>query len=137
MAHYITDANKNVIKVAGNHKSNEATILAQITPLKKRYLIDNYVNGTTWYNIYSDGWKECGGFVNNGNAVKSITFPVTFSSKPLQINATSFYSITDQTLYQPHIDDITTTSFNVASYGERGSGTNGSGNPIYWEAKGY
>ena len=137
MALYKSGADGKLVKVAGNHKSNEATILAQITPLKKRYLVESYVNGTTWYNIYSDSWKECGGFVNNTTAIKSITFPITFLNKPLQINATSFYSIIDQTLYQPHIDDITTTSFNVASYGERGSGTNGSGNPIYWEAKGY
>lgn len=129
------------IVVASGYKSTQQVnfdnIASEINILKKRYLTHWYVSGTTWYNIYSDGWKECGGFVNNANAIKSITFPITFSNKPLQINATSFYSIIEQTLYQPHIDDITTTSFNVASYGERGSGTNGSGNPIYWEAKGY
>lgn len=83
MAHYITDANKNPIKVAGNHKSNEATILAQITPLKKRYVVETYKSsdGNTWYTIYNDGWKECGGTITSVPYDTSFTLnlPVTFS----------------------------------------------------------
>lgn len=31
----------------------------------KRYLIYSYSNGTDWYNIYSDGWCEQGGYYSN------------------------------------------------------------------------
>lgn len=93
MAHYITDANKNPIKVAGNHKSNEATILAQITPLKKRYPIETWQSGFMWYVKYNDNWKECGGMYfmgNNGHFSAQIPLPLEFSNKTY-ILVTSLY----------------------------------------------
>ena len=85
MAHRITDANKNVIKVAGSSGELDInTIISNLqkqidnleSKLSKRYLIDAQVSGTTWYNLYSDGWKECGGYSTGG----TVNFPIQFSN---------------------------------------------------------
>lgn len=38
-------------------------------------VVQNYVNGTSWYRVWSDGWIEQGGFysVSNGNALGGAT----------------------------------------------------------------
>lgn len=48
------------------------------------YVTETYVNGTSWYRIYSDGWCEQGGMsdavkvnAQNGN-VRTVTFLKTF-----------------------------------------------------------
>lgn len=35
--------------------------LANVNAASRGYLVDSYQNGTDWYRIYSDGWKEQGG----------------------------------------------------------------------------
>ena len=40
----------------------------------KAYIIETYVNGESWYRVYSDGWCEQGGTgTNNASAVGTIT----------------------------------------------------------------
>lgn len=46
-----------------------------------RTVIDTYVNGTSWYRIWSDGWKEQGGRVNVGtDSAVTVTFLKPFSN---------------------------------------------------------
>jgi hypothetical protein len=47
----------------------------------KRYVTETWVSsdGLTWYTLYNDGWKECGGkYQTVNNSVATITLPVTF-----------------------------------------------------------
>jgi len=44
-------------------------------------VISTYVNGTSWYRIYSDGWCEQGGEIGTGTT--TVTFLKTFASIPL------------------------------------------------------
>ena len=98
MAHRITDANKNVIKVAGNAGTPDInTIISNLqkqidnleSKLSKRYLTSSYksADGSSWYNIYSDGWKECGGTIPSGAGEigKVMSLPVTFSDNKYNI----------------------------------------------------
>lgn len=52
---------------------------ADVNALKKRYVTETYVNGTTWYTKYNDGWKECGGIgpASVSGSDVTITFPMT------------------------------------------------------------
>lgn len=49
--------------------------LTDIADLKAHSIVETYVNGTSWYRVYSDGWCEQGGFIvapstsNNNYAV--------------------------------------------------------------------
>lgn len=40
-------------------------------------LIESYVNGTSWYRVYSDGWCEQGGSANSSGALVSLLKPYT------------------------------------------------------------
>lgn len=44
----------------------------------KKRVVENYVNGTEWYRIYSDGWIEQGGYFT-GTTAGTLNFPLEFS----------------------------------------------------------
>ena len=83
---------------------------------KYRKLVKKIVNGTSWANIYDDGWIEQGGVVpmNSPYGLKTVVFPVAMSST----NFTVGFSIqqtsnaTSQITYrQGSFWNLTTTSF--------------------------
>lgn len=127
MAHRITDANKNVIKVAGNAGTPDInTVIANFqkqidnleTKLSKRYLVNSYNDGTTWYNIYSDGWKECGGIatdVGGSNGGSKIVLPINFTNVNYNISTTIYTleNTKDTSANSVVILNITNNSFNA------------------------
>lgn len=57
-----------------------ASVLTDVANLKAHYIVETYVNGTSWYRVYSDGWCEQGGNStgwSNGTS-KSISLLKTF-----------------------------------------------------------
>lgn len=103
-----------------------------LTNCTKPHIVETYVNGTSWYRIYSDGWCEQGGayttsFSNNWikiNLVKSYgnTNYQIFSLG--NVTSSGTYSVTTRT------SDKTSSSFYIGSSGSLGSG-------FYWQACGY
>lgn len=118
-------ADGKLVKVAGNHKSNDATILAQITPLKKRYVIETWNSGYNWYTKYSDGWKECGGYATSGGTV---TFPVTFKNTYYTLVGGLIQGTVSATWEHLNMGNQTTTGFNFEMY---------DGYTLKWYACGY
>lgn len=100
-------------------------------------VVETYKNGKDWYRIYSDGWIEQGGFVNNTTALKTVTLLKPFLDTNYTVLVTSYHTTGDQTLYHHHVDSFTTTNFKAAAYGERGGATNTNGSPLIWYACGY
>ena len=98
MAHYITDANKKRIKVAGNYG---------IKP--KRYAVETYKNATTEYTIYNEGWKECSGFATRSGNYTPLALPITFSDTNYKIFLTAQTRLTD--VIAVTYEDKTTNSF--------------------------
>lgn len=44
-------------------------------------VVKTYVNGTSWYRVYDDGWVEQGGFITgSNNAFATVTFLKAFSN---------------------------------------------------------
>ena len=43
----------------------------------KAYIVETYVNGTSWYRIWSDGWIEQGGYTSGGNTTITLLKPYT------------------------------------------------------------
>jgi hypothetical protein len=60
----------------------------------KAYIVETYVNGNSWYRVWSDGWKEQGGIVNNGSAtwswVRTVNLLKSFSNINYTIVVTAF-----------------------------------------------
>ena len=47
---------------------NAGAVLDDINDLKAHYIVETYVNGTSWYRVYSDGWCEQGGISSSVGA---------------------------------------------------------------------
>lgn len=46
-----------------------------LTNCTKPHIVETYVNGTSWYRVYSDGWCEQGGQVSLNDATSTaVTF---------------------------------------------------------------
>ena len=96
----ITEAGVQVIK--GNlAEVNEAVSQINTTLLTKLdtnhsndtkpYVNQTYVNGASWYRVWSDGWKEQGGRVSFAANGTTVTFPKAFSNANYTLTL-GFYS---------------------------------------------
>lgn len=102
----------------------------------KAYITETYVNGTSWYRVYSDGWCEQGGATAN-----KVDSPITVTLLKAYINNLYSVQITiNGTASSPNSNTFpyqalgkTASSFIVANYNS-GSGAN---NYYQWEACGY
>ena len=118
-------------------KIDQYSTLGRTGTIDGIYIIKRWREGKNWYTIYSDGWVEQGGYMSNNSAVQTVNLFVKYADTNYNVQCTSSYPVTYDTLYHPHVDDLTVTSFKEAAYGERGSGTNNSGAAFYWRTEGY
>ena len=90
------------------------------------YITTKYVNGKSWYRIWSDGWIEQGGYGSNAsNYTATITLLKKF--KDSNYNITIVGNATERVTYGYNFAyTLTTTSFKVvvpnASYWWRACG---------------
>lgn len=95
----------------------------------KPHIVETYVNGTSWYRVYSDGWCEQGGFKNN--IPSSLTgSSVVFLKKFSNTNYFSIPSWGSVDYAALAVGNRTTTGMTIIN---RTNSTNW----CYWEAKGY
>ena len=57
-----------------------------------RTVVDTYVNGTSWYRVWSDGWIEQGGSSSIGKGATTITFLKSFSNASYTFTCTPISS---------------------------------------------
>lgn len=115
----------NIIAAAG--------VLTDVADLKAHSIVETYVNGTSWYRVYSDGWCEQGGRFQSNDATNTT---VTFL-KPYK-----------DTNYTPIVGHMlgsagASTYWNWAIYSMTNStmvihnATDGNTNSCVWQACGY
>lgn len=71
------------------------------------HITETYVNGTSWYRVYSDGWCEQGGQAPSGTT--SVTLLKKYSDTNYNVQTTSTYN---GDTYSTNVTLRTTTSFN-------------------------
>jgi hypothetical protein len=98
-------------------------------PTPKAYVTETWRSGSNWYRKWSDGWIEQGG-VYTSTSDKTISFYISFSSKPVLYTAPKF-----DTSANPGLRDLgyDVTNVNFKAYGAE---TNG-GYECHWLACGY
>lgn len=99
-------------------------------PSSKGILTESYVNGTSWYRVYSDGWCEQGGFstgTGNANQVQTITFLKNFADTNFYFNGAQFAG----SINANYLNFITESGRNVSDITLLGSVNR------YWQACGY
>ena len=102
-----------------------------LTNCTKPHVVETYVNGTSWYRVYSDGWCEQGGYVGTGPAPTTVTL--------LKQMADTNYKASVQQAnngggnpqhYSSVVIGITTTTITVNQFSNYFF-------PYFWEVKGY
>lgn len=102
----------NIIAAAG--------VLTDVAGLKAHSIVETYVNGTSWYRIYSDGWCEQGGEYNKP-AVGAVTISLlkAFIDTSYTVNMSGFYTGGQigsiDGLYAKSVNNFTVMSNNEAT----------------------
>jgi hypothetical protein len=109
-----------------NPKQPFRAIDASSTP----HIIETYVNGTSWYRVWSDGWCEQGGRVTATGA--TVNFLKPFKDTNYTALVTAGYS-NAATVFNWAITSKTTTTMIVNSADNTGVTTR----PCDWQASGY
>ena len=81
------------------------------------HITETYVNGTSWYRVWSDGWIEQGGLVVINKTNSSFTGSVEFIKKFTNANYTITHSAEGTGLFVVTINDLTTSGFTVHQTG--------------------
>ena len=96
-----------------------------------RYIVETYSNGSSWYNLYSDGWLEQGGYVASTSNTQTIALYKDYKNTDYNIlvtpaapNTPSHYGV-----------GVSTLNKNVSSFQIWNSGYNYYPY-IYWESSG-
>ena len=97
-----------------------------------RTVIDTYVNGTSWYRIWSDGWKEQGGVVLTGNSATPVT--VTLLTPFSDANYTLQATCNPLTVQWAQMVDLQIVNKTATSFGIIANPSNNNNN---WFACGY
>ena len=93
-----------------------------------RYLIEKYKNGNNWYNVYSDGWCEQGGWVANNSTTTTITFLKEFVDTNYYIGGGLFNGTASATYEHFNFNTKAKGSIHFTTYDNYG---------LSWSAAGY
>ena len=91
---------------------NEAVLKSSLT--EAQVVVETYVNGTSWYRIWSDRWCEQGGATESGT-----THTITFLKPFRDTNYTAVSSCTvwaSASRWQGHLERTSNTQMTLASY---------------------
>lgn len=100
-----------------------------VTP--KRYITTTYISGTSWYEVYNDGWVRQGGLATAQNTTYTFLKPFKNTDFSFTTGLHHFFNSHNQGVT---IKSMSATSFQLNMwYGEAGSGN---GN-TRWVAEGY
>ena len=114
---------------------NEAVVKSSLQECQ--VIVETYANGTSWYRVWSDGWKEQGGLSSNIGVDQTVTITLLKAFKNTNYSIlcnwlpSGTYSIDDNPI--PHTK--TTTNFKI-----RGTGygaNDGYSLPAQWYACGF
>lgn len=112
----------------------KATTTSSASNYKVAVIVQNYVSGTSWYRVWSDGWIEQGGFYNNipSNATFAIKLLKNFSNTNYNISFTQRHDgvVADSKNENEWVSAVSTSQITVYNSRDAGGG-------IYWRACGY
>lgn len=97
-------------------------------------IVETYINGTSWYRVYSDGWCEQGsyiGVVGNQDATVTLLKPYRDTNYARQASLNNLGNVSDNI----NINNITNSSFTL--YGTTISPAGGWTAGATWQAAGY
>lgn len=74
-------------------------------------VVETYVNGASWYRVYSDGWCEQGGYAGNG--ISSVSFLKVFANTDYTLTCSINQNVNAAPYWNDFGYDRTTTGFKL------------------------
>lgn len=107
-----------------------ATTVSSAAYNKVAVVVQNYINGTSWYRVWSDGWIEQGGYIVSNVSVTA-TFPKPFTTQVFYANRCNInnHSGIEVCRFEYSVSNVNLTGMYIRT-------TSWSG-PSYWYACGY
>jgi hypothetical protein len=111
---------------------NAGQVLNDVANLKAHYIVETYVNGTSWYRVYSDGWCEQGGFSSQQGGTAVISLLKSYNNTNYSVFLSKSSADTQPVCQQAY--NLTTNSF---VHGGAWNGDSNNARPSFWQACGY
>lgn len=101
----------------------------------KPHIVETYVNGTSWYRVYSDGWIEQGGYTSSipNNSTSTISLLKSFSNTNYSVMATVNWT----GAYGNHIAVTNKQTSTFQLFNHRSSGSDSNSLNATWYTCGY
>jgi len=130
IGYYTTDGDGNIAFI---YSYGDDTTKAKASSV----ITTTYVNGSSWYRIYSDGWCEQGGIYDNGSAAGNFKATITFLKPFIDTNYTA-QAITITTNEHPASSSIYAySSSDMSIFVNRNYNSSANMRYIMWQACGY
>lgn len=126
-----TEIQVDIDEIATDLNGKADTNLSNV-PTSKGILSESYVNGTSWYRIYADGWCEQGGRKSaSTDGDYSVTFLQSYTDTNYTLAQWSGLKSTYGSQYNNGVSvkSLSTTGFTYNSYDYN--------NTLFWQASGY
>lgn len=125
-------ANEKIVRIKNINNAFQAVDYNAMRSGEIPTIVETYVNGTSWYRVYSDGWCEQGGFFSAfvGDVALFKNYIDTNYSVFTTMNATSGAA---NKCKASVVLSKTVSSFNLGNFDINGVSVNG----VFWETKGY
>lgn len=127
--------------MANHWAATKPSTTSSASKARPAVVIQNYVNGTSWYSVRSDGFIEQGGSVSDNSTAGSyqvVTFPKPFTANPLHVSYdVAVYEQQMNSNYKnedPMIDNVNKNKMHVFTKNASGTSYVRSG---IWYACGY
>lgn len=120
-----TDIQVNIDEVVTDLNDKADADLSNV-PNSKGILTESYVNGTSWYRVYSDGWCEQGGRCSATN--QTVTYLKPFKNTDYTVTGGLIPGDPSKTYEHLNIGSLSATSFYYTAY---------DGYQLMWQACGY
>lgn len=107
------------------------SLLSLTTDDNPSIVTQTYINGTTWYRLYSDGWKEQGGICTafeGDSRYCNVTYPLAFSNNNYHLSATTLRAVMG--------NDSSSWVYSRTAQGARFANAQ-TNVPVFWQACGY
>lgn len=98
-----------------------------------RTVIETYVNGTSWYRVWSDGWCEQGGIASKLSQNLEIYLFKSYTDTNYSVLISPYYLSNDPILHIDGVNEKYTNYFNVRS----NNYINTNQYKVTWQTKGY
>lgn len=112
---------------ANRRCTTKATTTSSASVARPCWVIQNYVNGTSWYRVWSDGWIEQGGKTTNKEGLVTVTLLKPFTTTTYTALTTGVFTGGNTANGWDYVRNVTTTTFDIY---QQGGG-------CLWQASGY